>query len=163
MWITVALADLCRPPRRADRIPRRAPWTRDDNAGSIVEFTAENHRCEFRTPERLAVLDYGALTRRRPHRIYRSTSWCGRLCSALTGTREARAGSAHAVRAVRQAYGPVICQLTDDSRPEARGQAAVGCEESNSPVAAALSQAGSMPQSPRSWRARAVIHPHAAQ
>ena len=77
MWITVTLADLCRPPRRADRIPRRAPRARDDNAGSIVEFTAENHRCEFRTPERSAVLDNGALTGRRPHCIYRSTSWCG--------------------------------------------------------------------------------------
>ena len=33
-----------------------------------------------------------------------------------------------------------FCQLTDDSRPEARCQAAVGREESNSPVAAALSQ-----------------------
>ena len=46
---------------------RRAPRGRDGNAGSIVEFTAENHRCESRMPERLAVPGYGALTGRRSH------------------------------------------------------------------------------------------------
>ncbi len=89
LWITVALAEPCGPRRRADRIPRRAPRARDGNAGSIMEFTAENHRRESRTPERLAVPGYGALAGRRSRCIYRSTSWCGRLCSALTCTREA--------------------------------------------------------------------------
>ena len=45
-----------------------------------MEFTAENHARESRMLERLAVPGYGALTGRRSHCIYRSTSWCGRLC-----------------------------------------------------------------------------------
>jgi p-hydroxybenzoate 3-monooxygenase len=39
-------------------------------AGPVVEFSAQNHRCEFRTPAGSAVLDYGALTGGRPHFIY---------------------------------------------------------------------------------------------
>lgn len=35
-------------------------------APSILNFSVENHRCEFRTPDESVVLDYAALTRRPP-------------------------------------------------------------------------------------------------
>ena len=54
----------------------------------MVEFTAENHRCESRTPQRLAAPGYGALADRRSHCIYRRTSWYGR--DLHTGSRGSR-------------------------------------------------------------------------
>jgi hypothetical protein len=133
MWITVTHADPRRPPRQAGRIPRRAPWARDGNAGPIVAFPADHHRGEFRTPPRPAVPGHGAVTGRHPHRIHRSTSWCGRPCSALTGTRSQIRIRARRPRGQTGWQPRSPCQLTDDSRPGARCQAPVGCEESKQP------------------------------
>jgi p-hydroxybenzoate 3-monooxygenase len=39
-------------------------------AGTVLDFTARNHQCDFRTPAGSAVLDYGALAGGRPHYLY---------------------------------------------------------------------------------------------
>jgi p-hydroxybenzoate 3-monooxygenase len=44
--------------------------TREGIAGPMVNFSVENGRCEFRTPDEQIVFDYGALTGGRPHFIY---------------------------------------------------------------------------------------------
>ena len=122
-------------------------------AGSVLEFTTENHRCEFRTPEESVVLDYGALTGGRPHYVYPQHQLVQRLCETLTGAGgEIRFG--HTVRAVRQDSGQVMVSVDgpDGSQSEIRCQAAVGCEGSKSPVAAAMSQARVSEQSlPARW------------
>ena len=43
---------------------------REGIAERIIDFSARNHRCEFRTPAGSAMLDYAALTGGRPHYIY---------------------------------------------------------------------------------------------
>ena len=70
-------ADLCRLPK-AGLIEYRTVrlLEREGIAPSILDFSVENHRCEFRTPGESVVLEYAALTGGRPHYIYRSTSWC---------------------------------------------------------------------------------------
>jgi p-hydroxybenzoate 3-monooxygenase len=149
-----ALADLCRYPK-AGLIEYRTVQLlqREGIAGPILQFTAENHRCEFRTPEESAVLDYGALTGGRPHYIYPQHQLVQRLCETLTGAGgEIRFG--HTVRAVTQDSGQVIVSVDgpDGSRPDIRCEAAVGCEGSRSPVAAAMSQARVSEQSlPVRW------------
>jgi len=151
-----ALADLCRRPKagvieyRTVRLLERVGI-----AGPIVQFTTENHRCEFRTPEESVVLDYGALTGGRPHYIYPQDQLVQRLCQTLTEAGgEVRFG--HAVRAVRQDSGGVVLLVEGPGgeRSEVECEVTVGCEGSNSPVAAAMSHARVSEQSlPVRWLA----------
>src|SRR5579859_5367388 len=53
-------------------------------AGSVVEFTVPNHRCEFRTPGESVVIDYSTLTGGRPHYIYPQHELVARLADTLT-------------------------------------------------------------------------------
>ncbi|HUL27103.1 MAG TPA: FAD-dependent monooxygenase [Streptosporangiaceae bacterium] len=138
-----AHADLCRLPK-AGLIEYRTVrlLEREGIAGPILRFTAENHRCEFRTPGETVLLDYAALTGGRPHYIYPQHQLVQRVCESLIAA-GGEIRFSHAVRAVRQDSGGVV--LTVDgpggSRPqEARYAVAVGCEGSRSPVAAAMDQ-----------------------
>src|SRR2546427_5667309 len=66
-----ALAELARRPK-AGLVEYRTVrgLTHEGIAGRVVRFTAENHRCEFRTPDESVLLEYAALTGGRPHYIY---------------------------------------------------------------------------------------------
>lgn len=111
-------------------------------AGPVVEFSAQNHRCEFRTPAGSAVLDYGALTRGRPHFIYPQHQLVRRLAEALTaGGGQIRFG--HTVREVRDGPDGVGVSVTgpDGSRSEVRAEAVAGCDGSRSVVARAMTGA----------------------
>jgi p-hydroxybenzoate 3-monooxygenase len=57
---------------------------REGIAGPILQFTAENHRCEFRVPDEWVPLKYAALTGGRPHYIYPQHQLVQRLCETLT-------------------------------------------------------------------------------
>jgi p-hydroxybenzoate 3-monooxygenase len=137
------LADLCQHPK-AGLIEYRtvASLQRERIAGPILEFPAENHRCEFRTPRGSVVLDYGALTGGRPHYIYPQHQLVQRLCEALGETGgEIRFG--HTVLAVTQASGGAVLSVEgpDGSSYEMQCDAVAGCEGSKSVVAAAMKQA----------------------
>ena len=98
-------ADLCRLPK-AGLIEYRTVrlLEREGVAPSILDFSVENHRCEFRTPGESVVLEYAALTGGRPHYIYPQHLLVQRLCDSLTeaggevssGTRSGRYGMAPA-------------------------------------------------------------------
>jgi p-hydroxybenzoate 3-monooxygenase len=63
-------------------------------AGTVLDFTARNHQCEFRTPAGSAVLDYGALTGGRPHYLYPQHQLVRRVAEPLmAGGRATRARS----------------------------------------------------------------------
>jgi p-hydroxybenzoate 3-monooxygenase len=64
------LADLCRRPKAGLVEYRTVQLLQREGIAGPIRFTAENHRCEFRTPAGSALLDYGALTGGRPHYIY---------------------------------------------------------------------------------------------
>src|SRR5580693_10693456 len=66
-----ALAELARRPK-AGLVEYRTVQLlgREGIAGSVLQFTTENHRSEFRTPEESVLLEYAALTGGRPHYIY---------------------------------------------------------------------------------------------
>ncbi len=116
--------------------------TREAIAPSILNFSVENHRCEFRTPEESVVLDYAALTGGRPHYIYPQHQLVQRLCETLMAAGgEVRFG--HAVRAVRQdsARRRADGRGPDGRRSEVRFEVAVGCEGSRSPVAEGMTRA----------------------
>lgn len=108
-------------------------------AGPILDFTAPNHRCEFRTPRESAVLDYSALTSGRPHYIYPQHELVDRLCQELSEL-EADVRYGHTVDAVQPGPDGVRLSGTDDrgDRFALSCQAAVGCEGSRSAVAAAM-------------------------
>ena len=135
-----AAADLCRMPK-AGLIEYRTVrlLTREAIAPSILSFSAENHRCEFRTPDETMVLEYAALTGGRPHYIYPQHQLVQRLCETLIAAGgEVKFG--HAVRAVRQDSAGVMLTVDEPTggRSEVRFEVAVGCEGSRSPVAAAM-------------------------
>jgi p-hydroxybenzoate 3-monooxygenase len=108
-------------------------------AGPVVDFATTNHRCEFRTPDESAVLDYSALTGGRPHYIYPQHELVARLHAALTADgADIRCG--HTVHEVRQgASGAVLSGTAEDGTPfQLSSEVAVGCEGSRSAVAAAM-------------------------
>ncbi len=112
---------------------------REGLAGPILQFSAENHRCEFRTPEGSAVLDYSALTGGRPHYIYPQHQLVQRLCEALSlAGGEIRFG--HTVRAVTQGHRGVELSIVgpDGEASELQCEVVVGCDGSKSAVAAAM-------------------------
>jgi p-hydroxybenzoate 3-monooxygenase len=115
---------------------------REGIAGSVVEFSAQNQRCEFRTPAGSAVLDYAALTGGRPHYIYPQHQLVQRLAESLiTGGGQIRFG--HTVQEVSDGPDGVRVAVTgpDGSLSEIRGEVAVGCEGSRSAVAGVMTGA----------------------
>jgi len=150
------LADLCRLPK-AGVIEYRTVrlLEREGIAPSILDFSVENHRCEFRTPGESVVLEYATLTGGRPHYIYPQHQLVQRLCESFAEVGgEVRFG--HVVRAVRQDSGGVVLSVDGPGgdRSEVECEVAVGCEGSKSPVAAAMSQVRISEQSlPVRWLA----------
>ena len=146
--------DLCRHPKaglieyRTVRLLERAGI-----APSILDFSVENHRCEFRTPGESVVVEYAALTGGRPHYIYPQHQLVQRLCETLTEAGgEIRFG--HTVRGARQDAGAVVLSVEGPggTQSELACEAAAGCEGSNSPVAAAMTNARVAEQSlPMRW------------
>jgi p-hydroxybenzoate 3-monooxygenase len=83
-----------------------------------LQFTTENHRSEFRTPDESVLLEYAALTSGRPHYIYPQHELVQRLCEALTAAGgQIRFG--HAVRAVTQdsTYSSPACAMGKNHPP----------------------------------------------
>ena len=133
-------AELCRLPK-AGLIEYRTVrlLEREGIAPSILDFSVENHRCEFRTPAESVVVEYAALTGGRPHYIYPQHQLVQRLCDTLTESGgQVRFG--HTVEAVRQHAGGVVLAVdgSGGDRSEVACQVAAGCEGSTSPVAAAM-------------------------
>jgi p-hydroxybenzoate 3-monooxygenase len=138
-----ALADLAGRPK-AGLVEYRTVQllAREGIAGRIVQFTTENHRSEFRTPEESVLLEYAALTGGRPHYIYPQHELVQQLCEALTAAGgEIRFG--HTVRAVTADSSGVVLSVEgpDGAPSQVRCQAVVGCDGSNSLVAAAMTKA----------------------
>ena len=115
---------------------------REGIAGSVLRFTIENHRSEFRTPDESVLLEYAALTSGRPHYIYPQHELVQRLCEALTAA-GGEVRFSHAVRAVTQdSSGVVLSVEGPDGEPsQVRCEAAVGCDGSSSLVSAAMTEA----------------------
>src|SRR5260370_32963285 len=91
-----ALADLARRPK-AGLVEYRTVQllAREGIAGRIVQFTTENHRCEFRTPEESVLLEYAALTGGRPRQPHPPHHLVRRLGqAAAAGRGGARVGAA---------------------------------------------------------------------
>jgi p-hydroxybenzoate 3-monooxygenase len=111
----------------------------DGIAGSVLAFTTENHRSEFRTPEESVLVEYAAMTGGRPHYIYPQHELVHRLCAALTAA-GGEVRFSHAVRAVTQdAGGAVLSVEGPDGEPsQVRCEAVVGCDGSSSLVSAAM-------------------------
>ena len=133
-------AELCRLPK-AGLIEYRTVrlLEREGIAPSILDFSVENHRCEFRTPAESVVVEYAALTGGRPHYIYPQHQLVQRLCDTLTES-DGQVRFGHTVEAVRQHADGVVLAVdgSGGDRSEVACQVAGGCEGSTSPVAAAI-------------------------
>jgi p-hydroxybenzoate 3-monooxygenase len=135
-------ADLCRL-SKAGLVEYRTVrlLEREGLAPSILDFSVQNHRCEFRTPGESVVVEYAALTGGRPHYIYPQHQLVRRLCDSLTEVGgEVRFGQV--VRAVRHGSGGVVLSVDGPGgdQSEIECEVAVGCDGSKSAVAAAMSQ-----------------------
>jgi p-hydroxybenzoate 3-monooxygenase len=135
------LADLCTSPKAGLIEYRTVQLLQQEGiAPSILDFSVENHRCEFRTPDESVVLEYAALSGGRPHYIYPQHQLVQRLSETLTAA-GAQIRFGHAVRAVRQGHDRAVLAVDgpDGERSEIECEVAIGCEGSNSPVAAGMS------------------------
>jgi p-hydroxybenzoate 3-monooxygenase len=105
----------------------------------ILEFTATNYRCEFRTPDDSVVFDYGSLTGNRPHFIYPQHLLVGRLCDELTALDGDVRFSTEVTAAEQDADG-VSLSIVDEggNAGTLRCQVAAGCDGVRSVVAGAL-------------------------
>jgi p-hydroxybenzoate 3-monooxygenase len=111
-------------------------------AGTVLHFDAENHCCEFRTPDESLVFDYGALTGGRPHFIYPQHQLVAHLCDALVGSGgDVRFGAA--VTGVEQDDDGVTISAVAGSGPTSffRGRVVVGCDGVRGVIAGSLSGA----------------------
>ena len=122
-------------------------------AGTVLDFTAQNHQCEFRTPAGSAVLDYGALTGGRPHYLYPQHELVRRLAEPLLASGcQVRFG--HTVQRVSAGPDGAMLVVTgpDGRRSDIGGQAVVGCDGARSAVAAAMTGSRVVSQSlPVRW------------
>jgi p-hydroxybenzoate 3-monooxygenase len=142
MFERKARAELCRLPK-AGLIEYRTVrlLERENIAPAILDFSVENHRCEFRTSDESVVVEYAALTGGRPHYIYPQHLLVQRLCDTLLEAGgQIRFG--HTVCAVRQHSDEVVLAVErpDGDGAEVAFEAAAGCEGSASPVAAAMTK-----------------------
>lgn len=105
----------------------------------ILEFTATNYCCEFRTPTEQVVFDYGTLTGDRPHFIYPQHELVGKLCDELIAVE----GSIHfgvEVVGVEQDHDGVTVTAIDAEGAQRafRCSFVAGCDGGRSVVAGAL-------------------------
>jgi len=110
----------------------------EEIAPAILEFSNENGRCEFRSPEASVVLDYAELTGGRPHYIYPQHELVARLAEALVaGGADVRFGAE--VTAVRQTgEGAVLAVARDGAVSDLVCNVVIGCDGPRGPVADAL-------------------------
>ncbi|HEY8093926.1 MAG TPA: FAD-dependent monooxygenase [Acidimicrobiales bacterium] len=115
--------------------------TEEGIAGTLVHFTVENHRCEFRTADERVVFDYGAMTGGRPHYIYPQHELVMQLSDALVAV-GADVRFETTVSGVHPDGGGVAVSVTDDAGRTAtiRAELAVGCDGARSAVAGALTE-----------------------
>jgi p-hydroxybenzoate 3-monooxygenase len=108
---------------------------REGLADKIVRFDAENHCCEFRTPNESVVFDYGSVTGGRPHYIYPQHQLVARLCDAVVET-----GAAVRFRAPVLAVDDSMdgATVTVDGNGRIRAQAVVACDGSRSTIARSM-------------------------
>lgn len=133
---------------------------------SILEFTATNYRCEFRTPDESVVFDYGTLAGDRPHYIYPQHLLVARLCDALTAI-DGDIRFSTEVTAVEQDGDGATLSIVDESGRAGtiRCQVVAGCDGARSVVASALRRCKIVEQSlPVRWLAvlgtTAPLEPH---
>ena len=133
---------------------------------SILEFTATNYCCEFRTPDERVLFDYGTLAGNRPHYIYPQHLLVARLCDALTAIDgDIRFGTE--VNTVEQDEHGATLSIVDESGTAGtiRCQVVAGCDGARSVVASALRGCKVVEQSlPVRWLAvlgtTAPLEPH---
>lgn len=114
---------------------------------NVLEFTATNYCCEFRTPNEQVVFDYGTITGDRPHFIYPQHELVGKLCDELV---EMGGNIRFGVEVVGVAQGveqgvdqgadgaSVTIVDGDGERSTIRGKFVAGCDGGRSLVAGAL-------------------------
>jgi p-hydroxybenzoate 3-monooxygenase len=108
-------------------------------AGRVVDFDAENSCCEFRTPERSVVFDYGVITGGRPHYIYPQHELVARLGEALLAAGGDVRFDATVTGVEQDAAGVVVRVVRADGASEAvRGEVVVGGDGARSTVASSV-------------------------
>jgi p-hydroxybenzoate 3-monooxygenase len=110
-----------------------------DIVPDVLDFTATNYCCEFRTPDESVVFDYGSLTGDRPHFIYPQHLLVARLCDELTAIGgDIRFGTA--VTAVEQDEAGATLSIVDETGETTtiRCQVVAGCDGARSVIEPAM-------------------------
>ena len=105
----------------------------------LLEFTATNYCCEFRTPDESVVFDYGTLTGDRPHYIYPQHLLVGRLCDALIALGGDIRFGMEVSAAEQDTDGVTLSMVDAEGNPATiRCEIAAGCDGARGVVASAL-------------------------
>jgi p-hydroxybenzoate 3-monooxygenase len=129
--------------------------TREGIAPTVLDFTVENHCCEFRTPLERVVFDYGAITGGRPHYVYPQHELVARLCEPLAAAgADLRFGQAVVSVEERDDAVGVTIIGADGVTSTIDGQVVVGCDGVRSVVSEAFSDVEAYEQTmPVRWLA----------
>ncbi|MFC5137990.1 FAD-dependent monooxygenase [Actinomycetospora rhizophila] len=105
---------------------------------TVLEFAAENHRCEFRTADESVLVDYGALTGGRPHYVFPQHALVDRVATSLL-ERGGEVLFGHRVTGVEQdAEGATVHATGPDGPRELEAEVVIGCDGAGSAVARSL-------------------------
>lgn len=123
--------------------------------GTVLDFAAENHRCEFRTADESVLVDYGALTGGRPHFVFPQHEVVARVAASLL-EQGGEVLFSHRVTGVEQdADGARVTSAGPDGPRELEASVVVGCDGAGSAVAASL--AGAVTQHDRQHPMRMLV------
>ncbi|GAA4905676.1 FAD-dependent monooxygenase [Actinomycetospora succinea] len=112
--------------------------TAEGLGGTVLDFAAENHRCEFRTADESVLVDYGALTGGRPHYVFPQHDLVDRVATSLLDEGgEVLFG--HRVTGVEQdADGATVHATGPDGACVLEAEVVIGCDGAGSAVARSL-------------------------
>jgi len=107
-------------------------------AGTLLDFTVENGRCEFRTPQASVVLDYGALAGDRPHYVFPQHELVAQLCAPLVQSGADVRFATTVVGVDQDADGVDLAVAGADGAGTIRCDVVVGCDGVRSVTSGAI-------------------------
>ncbi|MEJ2865240.1 FAD-dependent monooxygenase [Actinomycetospora flava] len=129
--------------------------TKEGLGGTVLDFAAENHRCEFRTADESVLVDYAALTGGRPHYVFPQHALVARVATSLL-EEGGEVLFSHRVTGVEQdADGARVTATGPDGTRELEAEIVVGCDGAGSAVARSL--AGRLTQHDRRHPQRFLV------
>ncbi|WP_433786213.1 FAD-dependent monooxygenase [Actinomycetospora sp. CA-101289] len=112
--------------------------TAEGLGGAVLDFAAENHRCEFRTADEAVLVDYGALTGGRPHYVFPQHELVARVAASLQDEGGTVLFEQRVTAVEQDAHEARVTTTGPGGTQELVADVVVGCDGAGSAVARSL-------------------------